>query len=105
MVLNWTLVLNSNILISKSFQADRLDSNNNIVFSVKVKGTMSSETRREALTQLNTMEAEMKKATERMKEMEEEKEQARQKERNRQSISTPGSEVKTPRRTPARFGL
>lgn len=75
------------------------------VFSVKVKGTMSSETRREALTQLNTMEAEMKKATERMKEMEEEKEQARQKERNRQSISTPGSEVKTPRRTPARFGL
>ena len=66
---------------------------------------MSSETRREALTQLNTMEAEMKKATERMKEMEEEKEQARQKERNRQSISTPGSEVKTPRRTPARFGL
>ena len=82
-----------------------MDSNNNIVFSVKVKGTMSSETRREALTQLNTMEAEMKKATERMKEMEEEKEQARQKERNRQTISTPGSEVKTPRRTPARFGL
>ena len=74
-------------------------------FSVKVKGTMSSETRREALTQLNTMEAEMKKATERMKEMEEEKEQARQKERNRQSISTPGSEAKTPKTTPARFGL
>lgn len=27
-----------------------------LFFSVKVKGTMSSETRREALTQLNTME-------------------------------------------------
>lgn len=57
----------------------------------------------------------MKKATERMKEMEEEKEAARLKERNRQSISTPGGGGKTPlrsadggktpKRTPARFGL
>jgi len=79
-------------------------------YSVKVKGTMSSETRREALTQLNTMEVEMKKATEKMKDMEAEKELARQRERSRQSISTPGSGKSgtggaTPKRTPARFGL
>ena len=69
---------------------------------------MSSETRREALTQFNTMEAEMKKATERLREMEKEKEEARQRERARQSISTPGAGTpgaKTPKRTPARFGL
>ena len=48
----------------------------------------------------------MQKASVRMKEMEEEKEEARLKERNRQSIVTPGSaSAKTPRRTPARFGL
>ena len=61
-----------------------------------------------------TVKAEMKKATERMKEIEDEKEAARLKERNRQSISTPGGgktparssdSGKTPRRTPARFGL
>jgi len=73
-------------------------------FSVKVKGTMSSATRREAVTQFNHMEVEMKKATERMKEMETEKEEQRQRERNRQSIITPGA-AKTPKRTPARFGL
>ena len=49
------------------------------MFSVKVKGTMSSATRREALTHINTMEEEMKIATERLKEMTEEKEAERMK--------------------------
>merc|ERR1712096_148068 len=46
-------------------------------FSVKVKGAMTSETRKEALTHLHTMEAEMKAATERLKEMKEERENER----------------------------
>lgn len=71
-----------------------------------MKGTMTSEARREALHQLHNMEAEMKVATERLKEMKEEKEKERTKERNRQQIVTPGSlGGKTPKRTPARFGL
>merc|ERR1712088_803404 len=75
-------------------------------FSVKMKGTMTSEARREALNQLHNMEAEMNLATERLKEMKEEKEQERTKERKRQQIVTPGSlGGKTPKRTPARFGL
>merc|ERR1719154_614096 len=74
-------------------------------YSVKVKGTMTSEARREALNQLHNMESEMKVATERLKEMKEEKELERTKERTRQKIVTPGSVVKTPKRTPARFGL
>ena len=49
------------------------------MFSVKVKGTMSSATRREALTHINTMEEEMKIATERLKEMTQEKEAERMK--------------------------
>jgi len=79
-------------------------------YSVKVKGSGTSETRKEALNQLNTMEAEMKTAVDRMKEMEEEKEARRERERNKVAIYTPGSKqegsvVKTPKRTPARFGL
>jgi len=75
-------------------------------FSVKVKGAMSSETRKEALSHLHTMEAEMKEATERLKEMKQEKENERTRERKRQHIVTPGSGGgKTPKRTPARFGL
>merc|ERR1719245_2156871 len=62
-------------------------------FSVKVKGAMSSETRKEALSHLHTMEAEMREATERLKEMKEEKELERTKERTRQKIVTPGSVV------------
>ena len=74
---------------------------------LQVKGAMTSETRREALHQLHNMEAEMKAATERMAEMKEEKEQERSRERHRQKILTPGSAAagKTPKRTPARFGL
>merc|ERR1719154_933044 len=75
-------------------------------YSVKVKGAMTSETRKEALSHLHTMEAEMKVATERLKEMKEEKENERTRERKRQHIVTPGSVgSKTPKRTPARFGL
>jgi len=75
-------------------------------FSVKVKGAMSSETRKEALSHLHTMEAEMREATERLKEMKQEKENERTRERKRQHIVTPGSGGgKTPKRTPARFGL
>jgi len=75
-------------------------------FSVKVKGTMSSETRKEALNHIHNMEAEMKAATEKLKEMKEEKEAERTRERKRQHIVTPGSAGgKTPKRTPARFGL
>ena len=67
---------------------------------------MTSEARREALNQLHNMESEMKAATERLKEMKEEKELQRTKERNKQQIVTPGSVgSKTPKRTPARFGL
>ena len=65
----------------------------------QVKGTMTSEARREALNQLHNMESEMKVATERLKEMKEEKELERTKERTRQKIVTPGSVVKTPKRT------
>jgi hypothetical protein len=51
-------------------------------------------------------QAEMKKATERLKEMESEREEARERERNRQLIAEPGGATpKTPKRTPARFGL
>lgn len=76
-------------------------------YSVKVKGSGSNETRKEALNQLNTMEAEMRTAEQRLKEMEEEKEARREKERNRTIIATPGGSTsyKTPKRTPARFGL
>jgi len=74
-------------------------------FSVKVKGAMSSETRKEALSHLHTMEAEMREATERLKEMKQEKENERTRERKRQHIVTPGSGGgKTPKRTPARKG-
>ena len=69
---------------------------------------MTSEARREALNQLHNMESEMKVATERLKEMKEEREKERTRERNRQTIVTPGSlglGGKTPKRTPARFGL
>jgi len=66
-------------------------------FSVKVKGAMTSETRKEALSHLHTMEAEMKVATERLKEMKQEKENERTRERKRQLIVTPVSGgVKTP---------
>ena len=67
---------------------------------------MSSETRKEALNHIHNMEAEMKAATEKLKEMKEEKEAERTRERKRQHIVTPGSAGgKTPKRTPARFGL
>merc|ERR1719228_2112908 len=71
-------------------------------YSVKVKGSGSNETRKEALNQLNTMEAEMRTAEQRLKEMEEEKEARREKERNRTIIATPGGSTsyKTPKRTP-----
>ena len=71
---------------------------------IQVKGSGTSETRKEALNQLNTMEAEMKTAEVRLKEMNEEREARREKERNKMVIATPGSSS-TPRRTPARFGL
>ena len=74
-------------------------------FSMKNKGVMSSESRKEALSHYHSMETEMKEAQERMKEMAEAKERDRERERKRQAISTPGLVVKTPKRTPARFGL
>merc|ERR1719228_2382382 len=71
-------------------------------YSVKESAKSRSEGKRLAVNQLNTMEAEMRTAEQRLKEME--KEQERTKERKRQQIVTPGSlGGKTPKRTPARF--
>jgi len=74
-------------------------------FSVKNKGGLSSESRKEALNHLHTMETEMKAAQERMEENKVKKEEDRERERKKQNIVTPGSSKSTPKRTPARFGL
>jgi len=76
-------------------------------YSVKETGKSRSDGRKVALEHLKTMEREMKEAEEELKRRKDEAEEKAEKERNKSMIATPGRlpEIKTPRRTPHRFGI